>query len=371
MIFWYFFFLVILIYICTFLAVSIACIIRPCYSNFSIEAKTFISVIIAFRDEEKYLSPLLSSLKKQTYHQEYFEVIFANDHSNDNSANIIREQLSGVLDYKIIELEENKKGKKEALLLAAEHAQGELLVFTDADCTVNENWLTLFNNFYCEKSKPSMIIGLVDNFDAQGLLSEIFRLEFLSLVITGAGMTALKMPVFANGANLAVRRKDYLEENYLKNDFSSGDDVFLLHQLKGRRKKIELLNSAGSVVHTAAPNSFKEFVNQRIRWGSKARAYTDGAAIFLTLLVFTVNIFVVSALVLSLLQHSLFFFFSGLGAKISADMLVFISATKIFKLKWRIFLIPLVSIFYPFYLVTTAFIAIKKPFEWKGRKLLK
>ena len=50
-----------------------------------------LSVVIAFRNEEKNLPQLLNCLRQQTYKN--VEYIFVNDHSYDNGEKIISEQF--------------------------------------------------------------------------------------------------------------------------------------------------------------------------------------------------------------------------------------------------------------------------------------
>src|SRR2546423_11187011 len=50
-----------------------------------------ISVVAAARNEEKNISALLDALQTQSYPKELFEVIVADDHSTDRTAEIIKQ----------------------------------------------------------------------------------------------------------------------------------------------------------------------------------------------------------------------------------------------------------------------------------------
>ena len=50
-----------------------------------------VSVLIAARNEEKNIVKLLQSLYNQTFPKEFYEVIIVDDHSDDNTKNIIEE----------------------------------------------------------------------------------------------------------------------------------------------------------------------------------------------------------------------------------------------------------------------------------------
>jgi hypothetical protein len=53
--------------------------------------------------------------------------------------------------------------------------------------------------------------------------------------------------------------------------------------------------------------------------------------------------------------------------KLLADLFVFYSGSKIVPVKQLFWMIPFLELAYPFYIVITPLLAIKKPFEWKGR----
>src|ERR1043165_1550979 len=48
-----------------------------------------VSVIIAARNEEENIGKLLESIASQTYPKDFFEVIVVDDHSTDNTTNIV------------------------------------------------------------------------------------------------------------------------------------------------------------------------------------------------------------------------------------------------------------------------------------------
>ena len=54
----------------------------------SIKHSTFITVIIAARNEEKNIGSCIESIIKQTYPENLFELIIADDNSSDSTATI-------------------------------------------------------------------------------------------------------------------------------------------------------------------------------------------------------------------------------------------------------------------------------------------
>jgi cellulose synthase/poly-beta-1,6-N-acetylglucosamine synthase-like glycosyltransferase len=114
-------------------------------------------------------------------------------------------------------------------------------------------------------------------------------LEFISLIGSGAGAIGLKHPIMCNGANLAYE-KSVFKEKMLEKKFVSGEDVFLLHNLKKEyRDEILFLKNKDAIVQTNCLNNAKEFLNQRIRWQSKSKSYFDRDSIIVSLIVFFAN----------------------------------------------------------------------------------
>ena len=112
----------------------------------------FISIIIPARNEEKNIKKCLSSLLDQNYPN--FEVIAIDDNSTDNTLQIMNkikekndmnglETITQTSKLRIISLREKPEGwtgKAWASHQGYLHAQGEILLFTDADtCFVNND----------------------------------------------------------------------------------------------------------------------------------------------------------------------------------------------------------------------------------------
>ena len=97
------------------------------------------SVVIAARNEEKNIGRLLTALVNQTYSEELFEIIVADDDSTDGTADIVLEFSNKFNFVKLVKIENReqvKSPKKNALAQAIKMAKGEIILSTDADCMV-------------------------------------------------------------------------------------------------------------------------------------------------------------------------------------------------------------------------------------------
>jgi len=97
-----------------------------------------ISVIIPTYNREKILETTLQSFLKLKCEKISYEIIII-DNNSDDETSIIIEKYKDILP--IIYLFEEKPGKNNALNLGIRHSRGEILVFTDDDVLVDENWI--------------------------------------------------------------------------------------------------------------------------------------------------------------------------------------------------------------------------------------
>ncbi|MGY0039991.1 glycosyltransferase [Pedobacter sp. NJ-S-72] len=94
----------------------------------------------------------LEALLAQDYNKALTEIIFIDDHSTDNTAEIVRSYASSGV--KLISLKENQalnSYKKKAIQTAIGQATGDLIITTDADCRMGTAWLKTIIAFYEEK----------------------------------------------------------------------------------------------------------------------------------------------------------------------------------------------------------------------------
>lgn len=317
-----------------------------------------VSVLIAARNEENNIEKLLESLKRQSFPKELFEVIIVNDHSTDNTDEIINDFINKnkELDVKLLKAE--KKGKKHAISQALHTAINELVIVTDADCILNDLWIESIVGFYQEE-KCKMILAPVLLSPAENLFEKMQVLEHLSLIGSTAGSASIGFPVMCNGANMAYERKAALEVEKFRKDFDipSGDDMFLLEQFVKcyGHNNVKFLLSKSAVVKTKTCKTIKDFFRQRRRWVSKTKSYTSWKVIVTALIVLFFNLSIISLLVSALFVPALWSMYILLTLlKFLIDFPLLKNITNFMNqgslLKW---VFPL-EVIYPFYVVFTA-----------------
>ena len=328
-----------------------------------------VSVIICVRNESTNIKKLVKSLKNQNYNKSLYNVIIVDDHSDDKSWKLLCEEKLNWPELQLLAMDAHEYGKKKALSKAISFSDSEVILTSDADCIFSTEWIKSMTSCFIN-DKINLASGPVSFNYQSTFFNQIQTLEFLSLIASGAAAIGLNRPIFCNGANLAYRRKVFLEvSNYDDNDIVSGDDVFLLHMVKKVYPgSVLFIKKFEAIVFTDSISTFRQFINQRIRWVSKSSSYKDAYTIYTSFLVFFVNSLLIFLLFLSFYDH----FFINIFAvfillKFFLDFIFFKSILVFFKrldlIKW---VFPL-QIIYSFYITFITLLSSFMSFNWKGR----
>jgi biofilm PGA synthesis N-glycosyltransferase PgaC len=331
-----------------------------------------ISVVVAFRNEENSLPRLLDSLNKQVYPQALREVILVNDHSDDRSLQIAEDFARTHPGFHCLTNEKLENGKKAAVIKGLNHTAFSLIVCTDADCTMGDNWLSSFSAIYSQQN-AGMIIGLVDIDVKPGLFNRFQEIEFLSLVASGAAAAASGRPIYCNAANLAFHKELFLSQaDPLSMAVPSGDDTFFMLRVKeDPTTRIVLLKSVTGIVTTTGAMNMRAFFNQRSRWASKSRYYTDWDILYTAGLVLGISATLLfSALAMALGQNT-WLFPALLIAKSTVDYLFLRNFLGFYAKRIQPMLFVLFETVYPLYILISAAMGLLNLYTWKERKNLR
>ena len=340
------------------------------FSQTDQEPSVKISVIIPARNEEENIGRLLSSLEKQTYPSHLFEVIVVDDHSADNTATVVNSFSFAKLIK--LELDNINSYKKKAIETGVEVASGDLIVTTDADCIVRENWLKTIAAFK-EKSNAVFIAAPVLIEHRPTLLQIFQELDFLVLQGITAASVQKRIHNMCNGANLAYERNAFFEVNGFSgiDHIASGDDMLLMQKIAQRfPEKIFYLLSKDAIVTTQASRTLKEFFSQRIRWASKATNYND-VRIFSTLfLVYFFNCALLALFITGFWIHLLWFDLVGiLILKTIIEIIFIYPVAKFYNRQKLLTLFPFFQPLHIVYTVIAGWLGVFGSFEWKGRRV--
>ena len=333
-----------------------------------------VSVIIAARNEAENIGLCLQSIANQHYPRSRFEVLVVDDYSTDHTAATVEEIIrqNPEVDLHLIR-QTGRHGKKAAIALALEQARGVYALTTDADCEVTPGWIAAMVSVM-ESRQAVFVSGPVTFKNPSGVFGKLQDLEFISLVASGAGSIGAGFPLMCNGANMGFSLEAFrsLQGDALLNQTASGDDVFLMLSMLNRfgSAEIAFARSRDALVFTSPVKSLSGFINQRLRWTSKSRAYRYPPLILAAMIVFLMNALLVFSLIAGLfIPRFLLWFLLVLLVKILADLPLlagFIRFTRKHGLLWLIIPAePLVA----FYTTLVALAGQIIPLRWKGRRV--
>jgi cellulose synthase/poly-beta-1,6-N-acetylglucosamine synthase-like glycosyltransferase len=345
---------------------------------------TLITVIIAARNEEKTIGICIESIIEQTYPAHLFELIVIDDHSIDSTAAIVN-SFNKKGNIRMLKLKDFNRTqilnsyKKKAVETGIGLAKGTLIVTTDADCIAKPGWLQTIASYY-EEFKPVFIaapvvytsVGKTD-FSLKKFFKIFQSLDFITLQgITGASVYK-KFHSMCNGANLAYEKKVFYEVGGFDgiDTIASGDDMLLMHKIQKRYPdRIRYLKSPEVIVETQPAETLKDFINQRIRWASKADKYTDGKITAVLSLVYLFNAWIFFIAICSFFYANIFLpFLTLIIIKTLVELFFLYPVTAFFEKQKLLWLFFPAQPFHIIYTLTAGWLGKFGSYEWKGRKV--
>jgi cellulose synthase/poly-beta-1,6-N-acetylglucosamine synthase-like glycosyltransferase len=330
-----------------------------------------VSVIIAARNEEKNIGNCIQALVNQSYPANQFEIIVVDDRSLDRTAEIVQNYCRRFINIRLIqvtELAEKISPKKNALQKGIETATGEIILTTDADCIPEPGWVKSMVSYF----EPE--VGLVAGFsplesnENQNIIHRLFTLDSLTLSAVAAGTFGLGKPLTCNGRNLAYRRETFDAVDGFKQiyKFISGDDDLFLHLVRQQTTwKFRYAMDRQSLVHSKVPETFKNFMNQRVRHASKGRYYPAWFTIVLAA-VFLLNLNLLILIPISFFNsYAVVALLGCLLIKSLGEFILLYRIADLFDYKKLLTVFPLAIILHPFYVVIFGLWGQFGKFHWK------
>jgi glycosyltransferase involved in cell wall biosynthesis len=176
------------------------------------------SIIVPTYMEEGCIEKCLRSIGDQRYKRTEFEIIVSDARSTDHTADIARQYADSVI-------VEDRKGIAYGRNVGAKKARGDILIFVDADATLDQDFLS---HCHQEFSNPAIIgmTGVAKPSDGGILQRFIYRSTY--------GMVRLfdffGLSLFP-GICVAYRRADFTEVGGFREDFGIVEDLDLSRRM--------------------------------------------------------------------------------------------------------------------------------------------
>ncbi|TDH24042.1 glycosyltransferase [Segetibacter sp. 3557_3] len=350
--------------------------VKPFAVNKGIKPTTSFSIIIPARNEEEQIGACLESVLTQNYPPDLYEVIVIDDHSTDRTAEIIVQYQQRHTNLRLFNLEELLPAgklnsyKKKAIELAIEKAAGDWIVTTDADCKVRPNWLRSFDGF--RKERNAVFIAAPVKFTNTGSFISIFQcLDFISLQGITAASVNNRFHSMCNGANLAYSKAVFNEAGKFAgiDDIASGDDMLLMHKIFLKHpRQVRFLLSDEVITETLPMPDWTSFLNQRIRWASKAESYEDKRIFWVLVSVYLFNLSLVLLPILALwVPVAIWYWLLLIVCKTIIELRFMLPVARFFNERSMLWWFPVMQPFHILYTVIAGWLGKFGTYQWKGR----
>jgi len=339
------------------------------HSSLGEDFQTKVSIIVAVFNEEQHIQKCIQSILDCDYPKSKFELIVVDNASTDNTREILDN-----FDHSCLTVLNQEEGhKKESLELGISHAKNPFLLFTDGDCVVRKDWIKTMV-FPHEVLQAQCVLGPVEILRYNNLLTRFQAFDMLALMGVTCGGLKKEVTYLANGANFGYTQNLFSKLQAIpRKDLASGDDVFVLHEyVRSGGKQVFFQKHEGAIVGTAAQRTWKDLVQQRIRWASKATSYVKKQDVFINAFVFLFCVSIAVNIVLVPITGGLSLFIAVFQLFIKAiiDYAFIDHVNKIFKKKHLMkYFLSSFAVHYFYILGSGLSGLLGLSYRWKGKKL--
>lgn len=312
------------------------------------------TVIVPMHNERYHIGYLLKSMLRQSDYLD--DVIFVCDHCTDGTLEFIKRFTR---DYKQAHVVENpfQQGKKQAIKYGVSLAKYNKIAIVDADCQLPICWSRTIKSFHAEYN-PNLLIAPVAMISDGSFLGHLFELDFLALQVCTAGSAFAGHPFMCNGANLSFDKDTYLNHNSHQ-EYTSGDDMFLLTDVKQKKGNILYIKNSNSIATTSTPHTIHDFLRQRTRWLRKSSGYSNSQLFFIGTIIFLANIVWPTLLVCASYNNCLLIYaVIAFLIKFIFDYGILLSGRNFWNIKTHFIYVFSLSIIYPFSMLIICILSI-------------
>jgi len=338
---------------------------------------TSFSIIIPARDESKNIVLCLQSILDNDYPDHLYEIIVVDDHSVDDTSLLIQQLQTKHPNLRLIRLADEIDGqilnayKKKAIEKAIGLSNNQWIITTDADCFTKQEWLKNFDA-YIQKTNHVLVAAPVVFIKENNVLSMFQYIDFLSLQGITAASVSAGFHTMCNGANLAYQKAAFNAVDGFKDidHIASGDDMFLMNKIKKQYPDgLGYLFAEKATVSTHPMPSWKAFLNQRIRWASKADKLKDRSVLLVLVLVYLFNLLIFLMPLIAIFNHSFIVYcLIALLLKTVIELSFAIPVGRFFGQSF-VWWFPLLQPIHIAYTVLAGWLGKFGSYKWKGRKV--
>lgn len=184
------------------------------------------TVVVPFIDESRWLPDTLAAIDRQTFPARSFELLFVDNGSSDGSEAIVRRHPMATV------LHEPRRDPYLARNRGIDAARGEYIVFLDADCPPEPEWLAALDSAIRDDPADVLIGSLLHPKHSPRML-QCYE-EYYNRKLGWLIAHRKTRHYFGHAGNMAVRRDVFAEIGLFK-EMPIVGDTEIIHRLLQRR----------------------------------------------------------------------------------------------------------------------------------------
>jgi len=325
-----------------------------------------VSVVIPARNESKKIERCVRSVLASGYPSDKLEIIVVDDRSTDATPAILDSIARTYRKVHVIhrieaDVDKNLRGKPGALQQGIDHATGDIILLTDADCVVDPNWVRGMSSQFVDSNVG--IVCAMTSVRGSTFLERVQDVEWVYTQAMACGGAGNGVALGCFGNNMAIRKRVFEEVGgYRRIAFSVTEDMALQLAVEAAGHKIRYAINTDTRVETDPCDTMAEYIKQRHRWVRGGRGLGIRATVFVA-----TSLVLWTGIVLSIVNASPLWFTAFLALRFVADgILIMYAARSIKRLEILPYIIPSMAILW----LTELFlpiISMKRTVEWKGQ----
>jgi len=329
--------------------------------------KEGVSVVICARNEYHHLKDTLPLILEQDYPE--YEVLVVNHASDDDTHYLLNRLEEQYPHLKTIAIREDLNfftGKKFPLSIGIKSAKYDIILLTDADCKPSSReWISRMQSAF--SSKTEVVLGYGPYYHGKGLLNRLIRFDTAHIAIQYLSYALAGLPYMGVGRNLSYakslfyRNKGFISHYRIR----SGDDDLFINRV-ANKKNTAIMVEPGSYTFSDPKQTFEKWVTQKKRHLSTSAHYKFLHKFLLGLYAFSLYLFYTLAVVLLLLNISIWAVLAVVFLRMATQYIVMAKCMKQLNEKD---LVPFLPVFELILLLLNTGTMIsnffRKPRRWK------
>lgn len=228
-----------------------------------------VSVIIPIYNGEDDIPDLIESLKQQNYPRDCLEYLLINNNSSDRTEEMLK-TTAAKLNSQGINLKSLTENKIQSSYAARNcgirAAQYDILVFTDADCRPQRNWLAEIVKPFTNNN-VGIVVGELEALPGNSLLEQYAE---LSQTLSQKFLIEHPFCPYGQTANLAIRKQAFKEVGLFRPYLTTGGDADICWRIQ-KETNWQLTFVPTAIVRHRHRVHLRDFRSQWQRYGRSNR----------------------------------------------------------------------------------------------------